>query len=77
MNPCACRYDQKDGIRFCPLHAAAEEMLDACVKALGAFEFSSTGDGGALAKQVMQPILRAAVKRAQGGLDRQRHGGLG
>ena len=66
MKPCACRYDPKDGIRWCPLHAAAEELLAACQVALQELEtewqrYEELPDG-CLAS------LRAAIKRAQGGL---------
>ena len=63
--PCACRYDPKDGVRFCSLHAAAEEMLAGCQVALQELE-----DEWARYEETPEDcrgLLRAAIKRAQGG----------
>ena len=30
MIPCGCHWDQKDGVVHCPLHDAAQELLEAC-----------------------------------------------
>lgn len=36
---CGCKYTtEDDGIHFCPLHAAAPDLLEACQTALGAYD---------------------------------------
>ena len=67
--PCACRYDQKDGIKFCPLHKAAEEMLTALTGILsGMLGLPVDEDPAPSQWPTWMPLTRAAaIERAQGG----------